>query len=74
MADLDYFDHEDFGYFCFAKIRQVLNRGGANYSDNFIKRLQGLVWIASEMKHLNQPLLINTNLTRDEADEWYFRQ
>ena len=24
------------------------------------------------MKRLNQPLLIDTNITRDETDEWYF--
>ena len=24
------------------------------------------------MKHLNQPLLIDTNLNRDEAYEWHF--
>ena len=49
-----------------------MNRGGANYSDNVIKHLQGLVWKASEMKRLNQPVLIETNLSRYEANEWYF--
>ena len=24
------------------------------------------------MKRLNQPLIINTKLTKDEADDWYF--
>ena len=72
LADYAYFGHKDFEYFCSAKIRQALNRGGANYSNKFIKRLQGLVWRALEMKRLNQTLLINTNLTRDEAEEWYF--
>jgi len=72
MADLAYFGHKDFEDYCHAKARQALNRGGANYSDKVIKRLQGLVWRASEMKRLNQPLLIDINLTRDETDEWYF--
>ena len=72
LAELDYFGHKDFEDFCSVNIRQALNRGGANYSDNFIKHLQGLIWRASEINHLNQPLLIGTNLTRDEAGEWYF--
>ena len=49
-----------------------MNRDGANYSNKVIKRLQGLVWRESDMKRLNHPLLIDTKLTRDEADEWYF--
>ena len=71
LAELAYFGHKDFEYFCSAKIIQALNRGGAKYSDTVIKHLRGLVWRASEMKRLNQTLLINTNLTRDEADECY---
>ena len=47
LADLAYFGHKDFEYFCSANIRQALNRGDANYSDMFIKHLQGLVWRAS---------------------------
>ena len=71
LADYAYFGHKDFEYFCSAKIRQALNRGGANYSNKFIKRLQGLVWRSSEIKCLNQPLFIGTNLARDESREWY---
>ena len=71
LADLDYFVHKNFEDFCSASIRQDLNRGGANYSNKVIKRLMGMVWIASEMKRLNQPLLINVNITRNEANEWY---
>ena len=67
-----YFGHKDFEHFCLAKIIQALNRGVANYRDKVIKLLQELVWIVSDMKSLNQPLLINTNLTIDEAGEWYF--
>ena len=72
LTDLAYFGHKDFEYFCSAKIIQALNRGDAKYSDNVIKDLQGLVWRASDMKRLNQTLLINTNLTRDEAYECYY--
>ena len=71
LADLLYFCHKDFEDFCSTKIIQALICGGTNYSDNVIKHLQGLVWRASEMKRLNQTLLMNNNLTRDEADEWY---
>ena len=38
LDDLDYFGHKNFEYFFSKKIRQALNRGGANYSKNFIKR------------------------------------
>ena len=72
LADLDYFVHKNFEDFCSASIRQDLNCGGANYSNKVIKRLQGLVWRESDIKRLNQTLLIETNLTRDEANEWYF--
>ena len=72
LADLSYFGHKDFEDFCSAKVIQALNHGVANYNNHVIKRLQGLVWRALEMKRLNQTLLINTNLTRDEAEEWYF--
>ena len=47
LDDLDYFGHKDFGYFYSAKIRQYLNRGGANYNEEVTKLLQGLVWRAS---------------------------
>ena len=71
LADLDYFGHKDFEYLFSANIRQALNRFGANYSNKVIKRLQVLVWRASYMKRPNQPLLIKTNLSRDDVDEWY---
>ena len=48
-----------------------MNCGGVNYINKVIKLSQGMVWRASEIKCLNQPLLINKNLTRDEADECY---
>ena len=72
LDDLAYFGHKYFEYFCSVNIRQYLNRGGANYSDKVIKILQGMVWRASDMNRLNHPLLVNTNLTRDESNEWYF--
>ena len=53
LADLDDFGHKEFEYFCSAKIRQDLYRGGTNYSDKFIKHLQGLVLRASEIKRIN---------------------
>ena len=65
LADLDYLGHKDLETFYSSNIRQALNRDGANYSNKVIKRLNVLVWRASEMKRLNQNLLIDTNLTRD---------
>ena len=35
--------------------------------------MQGLVKRAPEIKILTHPLLINTNLTRDESNRWYFK-
>ena len=72
LSELAYFGHNYFEEFCPAKIIQALNRDGNNYINKFIKSLQGLVWIESDIKRLHQPLLIDTNITRDEADEWYF--
>ena len=72
MYDLAYFFHNYLKYFCSARIRKDFNRGGANYSDKFIKLLQGLVWRSSYTNRLNQTFLVNTNLARYEADEWYF--
>ena len=72
LAGLDYFGRKDFEIFCSTKIRQALNRGGANYIDKVIKRFHGLVWRESEIKRLNQLLLINTTITKDEANECYF--
>ena len=60
------------GIFYHTKIRQAFDRGVANYINKVIKRLQGLVCRPSYMQRLNQPLLINTNIFRDEADVWYF--
>ena len=34
--------------------------------------MQVLLWRASEINLLNQTLLIDTNLIRDETNEWYF--
>ena len=65
LADLVYLGHKDLETFYSSNIRQALNRDGANYSNKVIKRLNVLVWRASEMKRLNQNLLIDTNLTRD---------
>ena len=73
LADLEYFGHKDFEYFCSSKIIQALNRGGSNYNAKVVKCLQGLVWKAPEMKGINQPLLISTNLTRDKANNCYFK-
>ena len=73
LDDLVYFDHSDVEDFCSARIIKALNFGGANYSNTFIKRLQVLVWRASEMKRLDQTLVINVNVTWDKADEWYFK-
>ena len=72
LAELAYFGHKEFEYFYSANIRQALNRGGANYIDKVIKRFHGLVWRESEIKRLNQLLLINTTITKDEANECYF--
>ena len=73
FADSEYFGHKDFEDFWSAKIRQVFNHSGAIYSYNVIKQLRGMVWRASEMNPLNQPPLINANLTRDDSDECYFK-
>ena len=66
------FCHKDFEDFCSANIRQAFNSGGYKYSDKIIKILQVMVWRASDMKRLNHPILIDTNITRDDVDEWYF--
>ena len=73
LDELAYFGHKYFEYFCAAKIIQALNCSGANYSDKVIKILYGLFWGASCIKRLNQPLIIDTILARDEAYEWYFK-
>ena len=69
LSDLDYLSHKEFEAFYSTNIIQDLNRGVANYSDKVIKLLQRLVWRASKMKRLNQPLLIKTNLIKDKDDE-----
>ena len=53
LNDLAYFSHKDLEDFCSANIIQDLNKGGANYIDKVIKRLQGLVWRSSETKSLD---------------------
>ena len=71
LDDLAYFGHKDFEDFCSTNIRQDLNCGGTNNRYKVIKHFQGMVWRASEIKRLKQPLLVDTNITRDEANEWY---
>jgi len=71
FSELADWGHKAVGKYCGRKQATPLNRGGCNYGDKTIKRLQGLVWQATELKRLNRNVLLDSNTTLELADEWF---